>query len=116
MKQPGVYILQSLKNDSYYIGSTEDMKNRFQEHNNSRVKATKFLIPWEIKLFYKTSTIKEARQLEYKIKKLKSRKIIEKIIASGKITLNFGPLAHLVERFHGMEEVKGSIPLGSTKK
>ncbi len=25
-----------------------------------------------------------------------------------------GPLAHLVERFHGMEEVRGSIPLGST--
>ena len=27
-----------------------------------------------------------------------------------------GPLAHLVERFHGMEEVKGSIPLRSTRK
>ncbi len=26
-----------------------------------------------------------------------------------------GPLAQLVERFHGMEEVSGSIPLGSTK-
>gem|GEM_PF-2817772 len=27
-----------------------------------------------------------------------------------------GPLAHLVERFHGMEEVAGSIPAGSTIK
>ena len=26
----------------------------------------------------------------------------------------FGPLAHLVERFHGMEEVTGSIPVWST--
>ena len=25
-----------------------------------------------------------------------------------------GPLAHLVERFHGMEEVTGSIPVRST--
>ncbi len=25
-----------------------------------------------------------------------------------------GPLAHPVERFHGMEEVSGSSPLGST--
>ena len=25
-----------------------------------------------------------------------------------------GPLAHLVERFHGMEEASGSIPLWST--
>jgi hypothetical protein len=27
-----------------------------------------------------------------------------------------GPLAQLVERFHGMEEVSGSNPLRSTKK
>ena len=26
----------------------------------------------------------------------------------------YGSLAHLVERFHGMEEVRGSSPLGST--
>ena len=25
-----------------------------------------------------------------------------------------GPLAHLVERFHGMEEATGSIPVRST--
>ena len=30
------------------------------------------------------------------------------------IPLQLGPLAHLVERLHGMEEVKGSIPLRST--
>ena len=29
---------------------------------------------------------------------------------------SYGPLAQLVERFHGMEEVNGSIPLGSTMK
>lgn len=27
-----------------------------------------------------------------------------------------GPLAHLVERFHGMEEVTGPNPVWSTKK
>ncbi len=26
----------------------------------------------------------------------------------------FGPLAHLVERIHGMDEVTGSIPVRST--
>ena len=29
---------------------------------------------------------------------------------------HLGPLAHLVERFHGMEEATGSNPVGSTKK
>jgi hypothetical protein len=33
----------------------------------------------------------------------------------GTIRLRRGPLAHLVERFHGMEEVTGSSPVGSTK-
>ena len=32
------------------------------------------------------------------------------------LRFNFrGPLAHLVERFHGMEEATGSIPVRSTK-
>ena len=30
------------------------------------------------------------------------------------LLLSQGPLAHLVERFHGMEEVAGSIPARST--
>ena len=29
---------------------------------------------------------------------------------------SLGPLAHLVERIHGMDEVTGSIPVGSTKR
>lgn len=29
-------------------------------------------------------------------------------------TLGFGALAQLVERLHGMQEVRGSTPLGST--
>ncbi len=28
----------------------------------------------------------------------------------------FGAVAQLAERFHGMEEVRGSIPLSSTRK
>ena len=30
------------------------------------------------------------------------------------VTLGFGALAQLGERLHGMQEVSGSIPLGST--
>ena len=32
------------------------------------------------------------------------------------LTAKFGALAQLGERLHGMQEVRGSIPLGSTKK
>jgi putative endonuclease len=86
-KQPGIYILRSLKNSSYYIGSTIDIENRLIEHNSGKTKATKYLTPWELKLFFPTQSIKEARQLEYKLKKLKSKKIIEKIILTKEITI-----------------------------
>ncbi|NMB48733.1 GIY-YIG nuclease family protein [Candidatus Kuenenbacteria bacterium] len=43
MDKPGVYILKSLKNSAYYIGSSKNIDLRFTEHNNGRVKSTKGL-------------------------------------------------------------------------
>ena len=30
------YILQSIKNKKFYVGSTSDLRRRFQEHNDGR--------------------------------------------------------------------------------
>ena len=84
---PGVYILQSEKNNSYYIGSTCDIARRTKEHNSGSVTATKRLIPWKLKLFHKCASLTEAKRLEYKIKKLKRRDFLEKMISDGKITM-----------------------------
>ena len=46
-----VYILQSLKNKSLYIGYTADLKKRFNEHNNGESLATKPFRPYRI-IFY----------------------------------------------------------------
>ena len=78
-----LYILRSIKNSSYYVGSTINVDNRLAEHNQGRVKATKYLVPLELVFTEKFGTIKEARQTEYKLKKKKSRLIIEKIVAEG---------------------------------
>ncbi len=75
-----VYILQSDKNGSYYIGSTIHLLERLEEHNNGTVTATKHLLPWKLVFSKEYQTIKEARQVEYRLKKLKSREIIKKII------------------------------------
>lgn len=80
-----LYILRSIKNSSYYVGSTINVDNRLAEHNQGRVKATKYLVPLELVFIEKFGTIKEARQAEYKLKKKKSRLIIEKIVAEGNI-------------------------------
>jgi putative endonuclease len=86
-KEGFVYILKSNKNGTYYIGSTENINNRYEEHCNARVTATKYLLPIEIVFYKKYPTIKEARQIEYKLKKFKSRKIIERIINEGDIKM-----------------------------
>ena len=80
-----IYILRSEKNDSFYIGSTIDVPNRFNEHNAGLVKATKYLAPWKLAFSKRCDTIRKARQLEYKLKKFKSRKIIERIIEEKEI-------------------------------
>ena len=83
--QPGIYIIQSIKNGKYYIGSTKNFENRLKAHNNGEVTATKLLIPWKLKFFQPCNSIKGARQLEFGLKKLKRRDIIEGIIKKQKI-------------------------------
>ncbi len=85
--KPGVYILQSLKNYRYYIGSTNNIRRRLKEHQTGKVKATQYLLPLELKIFHPTMSLKQARQIEYKLKKYKNKKIIEQIIRDQKIFL-----------------------------
>lgn len=46
-----VYILQSLKNSSLYIGYTSDLKKRLKKHNSGQSQATKPFIPYKL-IFY----------------------------------------------------------------
>jgi len=80
MKQPGVYILQSSKNERYYIGSTNDVSRRIREHNIGKVIATKFIAPLELKVFIRCKSLEEARRAERRLKQYKSRIIIEKVL------------------------------------
>lgn len=50
-----VYILQSIKDKSLYIGYTTDLKKRFAEHNNGLSLATKYKRPYKL-LFYEAFT------------------------------------------------------------
>ena len=85
--QQGVYFLYSKKADRYYIGSTSDIRRRIDEHNKGYCEATKFLRPLGLVFFQEYASLSDARKIEYKLKKLKSRKIIETILKSGKILL-----------------------------
>jgi predicted GIY-YIG superfamily endonuclease len=43
-----VYILESLSDGSFYVGSTEDLNSRLKEHNNKRSKYSSSKGPWKI--------------------------------------------------------------------
>lgn len=79
-----VYFLQSLKDESYYIGVSNNVSRRFKEHNIGLSKSTAPKKPWKLVRVEKYPDIKSAYQRERFLKAKKSRKIIEKIINSKK--------------------------------
>ena len=82
-----VYILQNEKNGRYYVGSTGDLNRRILEHNSGKTKSLKYLIPLKIVFKKEFNEKLKARQIEKKLKKLKSRKILEKIISEQKLNM-----------------------------
>ena len=82
-----VYFLK-LSNNQYYIGSTTDIDRRISEHQKGMTKSTRHKRPVKLVFKQKFSDIGQVRVVEYRLKKLKSRKVIEKIIVNGFIDLH----------------------------
>lgn len=79
-----VYILQSEVNHRYYIGSTADLPRRLVEHNSGASKYTRLTKPFQLVYFQEYPTLAEARRSEYRLKCLKSRKLIDRLITSAR--------------------------------
>jgi len=75
-----VYILRSLRSNSYYVGHSVDVKKRLNEHNSGAVKATKYKRPYIIVYTESYTAAAEARKREYQIKRQKSKKYIGRLI------------------------------------
>jgi putative endonuclease len=75
-----IYILQSDKNGSYYVGSCADIILRLKQHNGGAVKSTKSLRPWVLLYNEGYQTLLEARRRELQIKSWKSRRAIERMM------------------------------------
>lgn len=58
-----VYVLRSPK--QFYIGSTKDLKRRFNEHENNKSFATKNRGPWRI-IYYECSQSEKDAKLREK--------------------------------------------------
>jgi len=77
-----LYIIQSLADGSYYVGSTQDVDNRVERHNQGRSQYTKSKRPWQLVHFEECSNKSDAIKRENQIKKRKSKKYMDSLIAA----------------------------------
>jgi len=77
-----VYIIYNKKLEQYYIGETEYLAMRLDQHNSSYYKNahTAKANDWELALSLEYDNISQARKAEAFIKKMKSRLFIERLI------------------------------------
>lgn len=81
-----LYIIQSLSNNKFYVGSTGNLSDRLLRHNTGRSKATKTGTPWKLVYSEEFETRSEAMKREVDIKSWKSHTMIENLIAKNKST------------------------------
>jgi len=67
-----LYVMQSKKDYSFYIGETNNLQRRFFEHNEGKSLSTKNKIPWEIIYVEIYRSKKDALERERKLKKHKT--------------------------------------------
>ncbi|GHW02540.1 hypothetical protein AGMMS50249_3260 [candidate division SR1 bacterium] len=78
-----VYVLE-LSDGMYYIGSTKNIENRIQTHQNGDSHYTRRKLPCKLLAYKEHKTYTEARIQEIFLKKSKSRKITEQFISENR--------------------------------
>jgi putative endonuclease len=77
-----VYVLQSLKDFSFYIGQCDDLDKRMSKHFEGFSKYTASKRPLRLVYFEVLNSRSEAIKREKTIKKQKSKKVIEQLVAA----------------------------------
>lgn len=62
------YVIRSQSLQRFYVGSTQDVERRLQEHNAGKSKSTRPGVPWELIHVEEHATRSEAMLHERKIK------------------------------------------------
>lgn len=82
-----VYILESVTNGRYYIGSTDNLKLRLNHHTGGHTPSTRRFGKINLVFSQEYTSLKEAGIIERKLKKLKRRDYIERIVKDGFIKM-----------------------------
>ena len=74
------YVLKSLKDGKYYVGSTADVSKRIKFHNAGLQRSTKNRIPFKLILDEKYDSKSKALKREMQIKSWKGGSAFKKLI------------------------------------
>jgi putative endonuclease len=80
-----VYILQSEKDESFYIGYTSDLQRRLDEHNSGKTRYSSKKCPWKIVYYEDFENKTEAIKREKFLKRQKNRQFYQRLIDSKNI-------------------------------
>ena len=75
-----VYVLRSLKDKRYYIGNTNNLERRLQDHNRGKSEAVKYRGPFELAYSEEYTTKSAAVRREIQIKSYKGGQAFKRLI------------------------------------
>jgi len=80
-----VYILRSLQDGTYYVGSTQNLEERIERHNQGRSKFTKVKRPWKLVYREEFADRSSAMKRESEIKRHKRIAFIENLVRTSRM-------------------------------
>ena len=75
-----VYVLRSLKDGGYYIGSTEDIWRRLRKHNQGKTRSLQHRRPLEVVYVEQHESEAEARKREKQLKSFKGGEAFKRLL------------------------------------
>ncbi len=79
-----VYIIESFKDGTHYVGSTQDLSERMERHNQGRSTYTKSKKPWALVYTEEHPDRSRAIIREKEIKSRKSKSYIEALVRASR--------------------------------
>lgn len=75
-----VYFLQSIKNGRFYVGFTNNLRKRIEEHNCGAVRSTKPYLPWKLIYYEACLNEQDARRRENYFKTVQGQRLLKRRI------------------------------------
>ena len=77
-----VYILQSEKDGSLYVGSTKNLSERLRVHNAGKNRSTKSKLPWKLMRSESYGSFSLALKREKFLKSGDGRRVLKRLLSS----------------------------------